>query len=107
MALFERDRVPSRSALSRDFSALTEEPVEALRTLFLDERLRRPLTTDKQTGGLMDPRREQLGGHRPRWHAGSRPPTGVASDRRSAPGLRVGWTRSVRLGIEAASVDKW
>ncbi|HEX6484677.1 MAG TPA: hypothetical protein VF043_38010 [Ktedonobacteraceae bacterium] len=54
MALFERDRLPSRSALSRDFSALTEEPVEALRTLFLDERLRRPLTTDKQTGGLMD-----------------------------------------------------
>jgi hypothetical protein len=54
MALFERDRLPSRSALSRFLAALTEEPVEALRTLFLDDRLRRPLTTDKQTGGLMD-----------------------------------------------------
>ncbi len=54
MALFERDRLPSRSALSRFLAALTEEPVEALRTLFLDDLLSRPLTTDKQTGGLMD-----------------------------------------------------
>ena len=53
-ALFERDRLPSRSALSRFLAALTEEPVEALRTLFLDDLLSRPLTTDKQTGGLMD-----------------------------------------------------
>jgi hypothetical protein len=54
MALFERDRLPSRSALSRFLAALTEEPVEALRTLFLDDLLSRPLTVDKQTGGLMD-----------------------------------------------------
>jgi hypothetical protein len=33
---------------------LTEEPVEALRTLFLDDLLARPLTHDKQTGGLVD-----------------------------------------------------
>jgi hypothetical protein len=46
MALFERDRLPSRSALSRFLAALTEAPVEALRT--------RPLTPDKQTGGLVD-----------------------------------------------------
>ena len=62
MALFERDRLPSRSALSRFLAALTEAPVEALRTLFLDELLARPLTHDKQTGGLVDPRREHLGG---------------------------------------------
>jgi hypothetical protein len=54
MALFERDRLPSRSALSRFLTALTQEPVEALRTLFLDDLLARPLTPDKQTGGLMD-----------------------------------------------------
>ena len=54
MALFERDRLPSRSALSRFLSALTEGPVEALRTLFLDDLLARPLTPDKQTGGLVD-----------------------------------------------------
>ena len=54
MALFERDRLPSRSALSRFLAALTEEPVEALRTLFLDDLLARPLTPDKQTGGLVD-----------------------------------------------------
>ena len=54
MALFGRDRLPSRSALSRFLAALTEVPVEALRTLFLDDLLARPLTPDKQTGGLVD-----------------------------------------------------
>ncbi len=54
MALFDRDRLPSRSALSRFLAALTEEPVEALRTLFLDDLLARPLTYDKQLGGLVD-----------------------------------------------------
>src|SRR5437773_6619665 len=54
MALFERDRLPSRSALSRFLVALTEAPVEALRTPFLDDLLSRPLTLDKQTGGLVD-----------------------------------------------------
>src|SRR5438876_3826397 len=55
MALFERERLPSRSALSRFLAALTEAPVEALRTLFLDDLLSRPLapaSTEKQTGGL-------------------------------------------------------
>src|SRR5256886_14381071 len=37
MALFERDRLPARSTLSRFLAALTEAPVEALRTLFLDD----------------------------------------------------------------------
>jgi hypothetical protein len=54
MALFGRDRLPSRSALSRFLAALTEAPVEALRTLFLDDLLARPLTPDKQTGELVD-----------------------------------------------------
>jgi hypothetical protein len=54
MALFERDQLPSRSALSRFLAALTEAPVEALRALFLDDLLSRPLTPDKQTGGLVD-----------------------------------------------------
>src|SRR5215471_7192799 len=35
-------------------AALTEAPVEALRTLFLDDLLSRPLTPDQQTGGLVD-----------------------------------------------------
>jgi hypothetical protein len=54
MALFERDQLPSRSALSRFLAALTQAPVEALRTLFLDDLLSRPLTPDKQTGSLLD-----------------------------------------------------
>ena len=54
MALFERDRLPARSTLSRFLAALTEVPVEALRTLFLDDLESRPLTHDKQTGSLVD-----------------------------------------------------
>ena len=54
MALFERDRLPSRSTLSRFLAALTKDPVEALRTLFLDDLLCRPLSPDQQTGGLVD-----------------------------------------------------
>jgi hypothetical protein len=57
MALFNRDRLPTRSTLSRFLAALTEVPVEALRTLFLDDLLSRPLSNDsneKQTGGMVD-----------------------------------------------------
>ena len=54
MALFERGQLPARSTLSRFLAALTAEPVAALRTLFLDDLESRPLTHDKQTGGLMD-----------------------------------------------------
>ncbi|MHB8600970.1 MAG: transposase family protein [Ktedonobacteraceae bacterium] len=54
MALFDRDQLPARSTLSRFLAALTEEAVEALRTLFLDDLLARPLTHDRQTGGLVD-----------------------------------------------------
>src|SRR5207248_10231701 len=57
IALFERDQLPARSTLSRLLAALTAEPVEALRTLFLDDLESRPLATDsneKQTGGLVD-----------------------------------------------------
>ncbi len=54
MALFERDRLPARSTLSRFLAALTAEPIEALRTLFLDDLLSRPLAYEQQIGGLMD-----------------------------------------------------
>jgi hypothetical protein len=54
MVLFDRDQLPARSTLSRFLAALTEEAVEALCTLFLDDLLARPLTHDKQTGGLVD-----------------------------------------------------
>jgi hypothetical protein len=49
LALFDRDRLPARSTHSRFFVALTEEPIEALRRLFLDDLLARPLTPDKPT----------------------------------------------------------
>ncbi len=54
MALFGRDRLPARSTLSRFLAALTPEPVEALRTLFLEDLLARPLVKEEQSGGLWD-----------------------------------------------------
>src|SRR5260370_37066193 len=54
MALFGRDRLPVRSTLSRFLAALTSEPVDTLRSLFLDDLLSRPLSKEKQTGGLPD-----------------------------------------------------
>lgn len=62
MALFGRDRLPARSTLSRFLADLPEVPVSALRTLFLDDVLSRPLSPEKQLGGLRDPRRKCLGG---------------------------------------------
>ena len=57
MALFERDRLPSRSALSRFLAALTEAPVEALRML-LTSRFTQPSShygltgeTNRRSGG--------------------------------------------------------
>jgi hypothetical protein len=54
MALFERDRLPSRSALSRWLAALTSEPVEALRACFLADLLARKLSNEEQRSGLWD-----------------------------------------------------
>jgi len=50
----DRDQLRARSTLSRFLAALTEEPVKALRTLFLDDLPSRPITNEKQTGGLVD-----------------------------------------------------
>jgi hypothetical protein len=54
MALFDRDQLPARSTLSRFLTALRQEPVEALRSLFLEDLLSRPLSQERQTGGLKD-----------------------------------------------------
>ncbi len=54
MALFGREHLPARSTLSRFLAALTPEPVETLRTLFLHDLLARPLMKEEQPGGLWD-----------------------------------------------------
>src|SRR6266581_7080150 len=54
MALFDRQRLPSRSALSRFLASLTWAATEALRTLFLADLLARPLDTERHTGQLVD-----------------------------------------------------
>jgi hypothetical protein len=54
MALFGRERLPARSTLSRFLCALPFPAVEALRSLFLDDLLARPLTKEGQRGALLD-----------------------------------------------------
>jgi hypothetical protein len=54
MALFGRERLPHRSTLSRFLAALGQAPVEALRTVFLEDLLARPLEKEEKTGGLWD-----------------------------------------------------
>jgi hypothetical protein len=54
MALFGRERLPSRSALSRFLASLSLEATEALRTLFLADLLARPLDKEQHTGQLID-----------------------------------------------------
>src|SRR5438128_5662468 len=54
MALFERENLPSRSALSRFLASLTWTATEALRTLFLADLLARPLDKERHTGQLVD-----------------------------------------------------
>src|SRR5260370_11668893 len=53
MALFGREQLPARSTLSRFLASLTPTAVEALRTLFLEDRLARPLGKERQTDGLV------------------------------------------------------
>jgi len=55
MRLFGREKLPSRSALSRYLSAVNWSTVEALRTCFLKDLVSRPLTQlQETTGGLWD-----------------------------------------------------
>jgi hypothetical protein len=54
MGLFGRDRLPARSTLSRFLAALTCEPVEALRALFLEDLLERKPDFEQQPCGLTD-----------------------------------------------------
>ena len=54
MALFGRERLPHRSTLSRFLAALDQAPVEALRTVFLEDLFARPLEREEKTGGLWD-----------------------------------------------------
>jgi hypothetical protein len=54
MALFNREKLPSRSALSRFLAVFTLEAVEAVRALFVEDLLARPLAQEQQRGELLD-----------------------------------------------------
>ena len=59
MALFGRDRLPSRSALSRALAALRVPVIETLRTLFLADLLARSLGADAEVAGRWDRQGQQ------------------------------------------------
>jgi hypothetical protein len=54
LALFGRERVPAHSTLSRFFAALTTEPIEALRLLFLEDVRERRADVEQQICGITD-----------------------------------------------------
>jgi hypothetical protein len=54
MALFDREKLPSRSALARFLASVSLEATEALRMLFLNDLLARPLDKERHTGKLVD-----------------------------------------------------
>jgi len=54
MALFGRASLPAASTLSRFLAALPAEPVEALRSLFLEDLLARRLSPEEHAAGLWD-----------------------------------------------------
>ncbi len=64
LALFGRERLPARSTLSRFLSALDQAPVEALRTLFLEDLLARPLEKEEPVGGTVGSTGDPPGGLR-------------------------------------------
>ncbi|WP_236038570.1 hypothetical protein [Ktedonobacter robiniae] len=106
MALFERAQLPARSTLSRFLAALTEAPIEALRTLFLDDLLSRPLSHENPTGSLVDRERGE-------WMVFDIDGTREAARQRALPQTEelplplVGSMRSVLLVTEGANVGKW
>jgi hypothetical protein len=70
MARIARERLPARATLPRFLAALTPQPVEALRTLFLADLLARPLGKEQegQPVGLWDRQGTRLPRLRHRWH---------------------------------------
>jgi len=54
MALFGRARLPAASTLSRFLAALPAEPLDALRSVFLEDLLARRLSPEEQDAGLWD-----------------------------------------------------
>ena len=106
MALFNREQLPSRSALSRFLASFTPAAVEALRVLFLEDLLTRPLTKERQRGELLD----RAGGQ---WEVFDidgtklRQPANVPYRRRRiCLPPSVDWMRSVLLGTPGASVGR-
>ena len=96
--------MPSRSALSRFLASFTPAAVEALRVLFLEDLLTRPLTKERQRGELLD----RAGGQ---WEVFDidgtklrRPANVPYRRRRICLPPSVGWMRSVLLATPGASV---
>jgi hypothetical protein len=81
MALFERDQLPSRAALSRFLAALTQAPVEALRSLLTSRSAQLAPYVRQANRKPAGSSRNLLDCVRHRWDARGRPPTRFTPDR--------------------------
>src|SRR6266700_1534203 len=105
MALFGREHLPHRSTLSRFLAALDQAPVEALRTLFLEDLMARPLEQEEKAGGLWD----RQGTY---WQVFDVDGTRQAARQRALPCTpdlpppNADWTRSALLAIWGVSGAK-
>ncbi len=107
MALFGRDWLPVRSTLSRDFSALTSEPVDTLRSLFLDD-LRETAHSRKKSKRVVWRIERETRGWSLRSTARARQPESLRCPRQKrCPRLFGDWMTSVLLARLSASAGKW
>jgi hypothetical protein len=92
MALFDRDQLPARSTLSRFLAALTEAPIEALRT------------TSKREIWWIE---QEMPGWSLTLMARVKPPAnGPYLRQKHCPPLFAGWMRSVLLATQGVSGDR-
>ena len=100
MALFGRERLPHRSTLSRFLAALGQAPVEALRTVFLEDLLARPLETEEKRAGCGTDK--EHGGSCSTWMAlDKQPANALCHLPRICPPPNVDWMGSVLLANTA------
>jgi hypothetical protein len=106
MALFGRERLPHRSTLSRFLAVLDQGPVEALRTLFLEDLIARPASRRRRKREGCGTGKEGIG-----WcsmlMARDKPPANAPCPARLISHLpNADWTRSVLLAIQDASGER-
>jgi len=106
MALFGRERLPHRSTLSRLLAALNQATVEALRTVFLEDLVARPLEKEEKTGGLWDRQGTKVGWCSTWMARGRRPVNALCPPPLISHQHNAAWMRSVLQATSGANEGK-